>query len=117
MAKLNPQQKIDANKFSNFAVLDNGFAMAFVKLSIGFSLLRLQLGKGMTAIVWVSIAISVVCNMMVLVGSLFGCRPIQGIWNKAIEADCNPPIVNVVASYIQTTGNIVRVLICNQGYC
>lgn len=101
---LEPSEAVQALKFSNFAVLINGFSMAFLKLSIGLSLIRLQLGKGMFWIVVGSIVLSVVCNMLVIVTTLFGCRPLAAKWDRTLlpEADCLPPIVSVSNSYIQT---------------
>lgn len=110
---LKPAQAAEALKFSNFAVLVNGFAMAFLKLSIGASLLRLQLGKGMVWIVWASIVISVAANGLVVVGTLFGCSPLAAVWDRSLMpvAKCLPPMATMVNSYIQTgefMGALVR---------
>ena len=101
---LEPSQMTNALKFSNFAVLVNGFAMAFLKISIGLSLLRLQLGKGMVWIVWGSIFLSVFVNALVVVMTLFGCRPLAAVWDRSLMpvATCLPRTVNVANSYVQT---------------
>ncbi|KAK9418840.1 putative Integral membrane protein [Seiridium unicorne] len=104
---LDTWQKVGCTKFSGFSAMMNGFSMAFLKCSIGASLLRLQFGRGMTIVVWICITISILCNSVTLIGSLFKCRPIQGIWDKTIEADCLPQIVSMIDAYIQTVGNIV----------
>lgn len=111
---LKPAQTAQALKFSNFAVLINGFAMAFLKLSIGASLLRLQLGKGMVWIVWASIVISVAANGLVIVGTLFGCTPLAAVWDRRLMsvAKCLPPTATMVNSYIQT-GQFAPVLVCH----
>lgn len=109
---LEPTQMTSALKFSNFAVLVNGFAMAFLKISIGLSLLRLQLGKGMNWIVWGSIFLSVVVNLLVVVTTLFGCRPLAATWDRSLMpiATCLPRTVNVAHSYVQTgKSNIVSI--------
>lgn len=102
---LKPSQIANAMKFSNFAILVNGFAMAFLKISIGASLLRLQLGKGMVWIVWCSIFVSVAANGLVIVGTLFGCRPLAAVWDRRLMpvAQCLPPTISVIHSYIQTS--------------
>lgn len=98
---LEPADMVQALKYSNFAVLVNGFAMAYLKISIGLTLLRLNLNKGMNRMVWASIFLSVAVNMLVLVGSLFACRPIAAVWNRSLWpiADCLPRTVNVARSY------------------
>lgn len=103
-ALLEPSQMTQALKYSNFAVLVNGFAMAFLKISIGLSLLRLQLGKGMVWIVWGSIFLSVVVNGLVVVTTLFGCRPLAAAWDRSLmpAATCLPRTVTVAHSYTQT---------------
>ncbi|GAB7332821.1 hypothetical protein MBLNU13_g04544t3 [Cladosporium sp. NU13] len=108
-ALLEPSQMTKALKYSNFAVLINGFAMAFLKISIGLSLLRLQLGKGMVWIVWGSIFLSVVVNGLVVVTTLFGCRPLAAAWDRSLMpvATCLPRTVTVAHSYTQTVGNII----------
>lgn len=103
VAKLDPSDRIQASKFSNFALLINGFSMAFLKISIGLSLLRLQLGRNMSWFIWAAIVLSVLCNAIVVVGSLFACRPIEAIWNKTLENfSCIDRRVNVANSYVQT---------------
>jgi hypothetical protein len=103
-ALLKPSDMTQALKYSNFAVLVNGFAMAFLKISIGQSLLRLQLGKGMVWIVWGSIFLSVVVNGLVVVTTLFGCRPLAAAWDRSLMpvATCLPRTVTVAHSYTQT---------------
>ena len=102
---LEPAQMTSAMKFSNFAILVNGFAMAFLKISIGLSLLRLQFGNGMKWIVWGSMFLSIVVNMLVIVTSLFGCRPLAAVWDRSLMpiATCLPRSVSVANSYTQTS--------------
>ena len=102
---LDHAQMTTALKYSNFAVLVNGFAMAFLKISVGMSLLRLQLGRGMIWIVWFSIFLSVAVNALTLVTSLFGCRPIAAIWDKSLmpTSTCLPRTVYVANGYIQAS--------------
>ena len=110
---IEPSHMTRSLKYSNFAVLINGFSMAFLKVSIGLSILRLQLGKSMYWIVVGSIVLSVVCNALVVVSTLFGCRPLEAVWNRQLllagEASCLPRIVNMSNSYVQT-GKLSRLL-------
>ncbi|KAK6063635.1 hypothetical protein SCUP515_12269 [Seiridium cupressi] len=108
--KLSSYDRIEALKFSNFSIFVNGFNMAFLKISIGAALLRIGLGRTMTVMIWASITISVICNAMVIPGSLFFCRPMDAIWNKGLPKgtyECWPKTYNVAFSYTQTAGNIV----------
>jgi hypothetical protein len=102
---LDHAQMTTALKYSNFAVLVNGFAMAFLKISVGMSLLRLQLGKGIIWIVWGSIILSVFVNALTLVTSLFGCTPLAAVWDKSLmpTSTCLPRTVYVANSYIQAS--------------
>lgn len=104
MDTLDHDRATTALKFSNFAVLINGFAMAFLKVSIGLSILRLQLDRTMTWVVWSSVVFAVIVNGLVVVTTLFGCRPLAATWDKSLMpvATCLPLTVNVVNSYIQT---------------
>lgn len=102
---LSADDRIEALKYSNFSVLVNGFNMAALKISIGMALLRIEFGRSMNITIWTFIFISVVCNAMVLPGTLFLCKPMEAIWNKALPAGtytCLPSSVNVAASYTQT---------------
>lgn len=76
--------------------------MLFLKLSIGASLLRLQLGRGMNWIVWFSILLSVCANAMTLIGSLFQCVPMEAIWNISLpNYTCIPKKYVVGSAYAQ----------------
>lgn len=77
--------------------------MVFLKLSIGASLLRLKLGRGMGWIVWGLVIISVLCNALVVIGSLFSCTPIDAIWDRSLDNfTCIPGKYVVGSSYGQT---------------
>ncbi|QDS77605.1 hypothetical protein FKW77_002002 [Venturia effusa] len=108
ISQIAPSETVKALKAINFTVLTNGICMIFLKLSIGASLLRLQLGRGMTWIVWISIFISVCCNSMVLVGSIFACVPMAAIWDISLpHYTCIPKRYVVGSGYAQAGGNIV----------
>ena len=96
-ALLQSPEMTEALKYPNFALLNNGFAMALLKISIGLSLLRLQLGKGMVWIVWSSIFLSVMVNGLVVVTTLFGCRLLAAVWDRSLMpvATCLPRTATV----------------------
>ncbi|KAE9976078.1 hypothetical protein EG328_002849 [Venturia inaequalis] len=106
--QLDPAEAAHALKAFNFTILTNGICMILLKLSIGASLLRLQLGRGMNWIVWLSIFISVCANAMTLIGSCFQCVPMEAIWNIRLpNYTCIPKKYVVGSSYAQACGNIV----------
>lgn len=103
ISQLSASDAVQALKFNNFGVLLNGFSMVFLKVSIGATLLRLQFGRGMAWIVWGFVIISVLCNALVVVGSLFSCTPIEAIWDRSIDSfTCIPGKYVVGSSYCQT---------------
>lgn len=104
-----------ALKFSQFAIFCNGIAMCALKVSIGVSLLRLQLSKVFNAIVWTSIVVSVLVNLTVFLGTFATCRPMARIWNRTIPGECWSPVVTTAFSYSQTVGNIVTDLVFTFG--
>ena len=78
----------EAMKFSNFGILTNGVAMGTMKLSIGFSMLRIQLARTFTVIVWFTMVLSVLVNMNVLIGCFKSCTPMEKIWNPRTSKGC-----------------------------
>ncbi|TID17929.1 hypothetical protein E2P81_ATG10900 [Venturia nashicola] len=106
--QLAPADAVLALKATNFSVITNMICMIFLKLSIAASLLRLQLGRGMNWIVWLSVFISICSNAMALLGSVFQCVPMEAIWNINLpNYTCLPKKYVVGASYAQAAGNIV----------
>ncbi|KAH7044056.1 hypothetical protein B0J12DRAFT_189929 [Macrophomina phaseolina] len=111
-----PPAKIpEALKYSNFGILTNGVAMGTMKMSIGFSMLRIQLAKPFTIVVWMTMVLSVLVNLNVLVGCFKSCTPMERIWNLAVPGTCWPTEVNVTLAYLQSTGNIVTDLLLTFG--
>ncbi|KAB2570999.1 hypothetical protein DIS24_g12422, partial [Lasiodiplodia hormozganensis] len=105
----------EAMKFSNFGILTNGVAMGTMKLSIGFSMLRIQLARTFTVIVWFTMVLSVLVNMNVLIGCFKSCTPMEKIWNPMIDGTCWPISVNVALAYLQSVGNILTDLLLTFG--
>ncbi|OJD32282.1 phosphatidylserine decarboxylase [Diplodia corticola] len=110
-----PAQIPEAMKFSNFGILTNGVAMGTMKMSIGFSMLRIQLARTFTIVVWFTMALSVLVNLNVLVGCFKSCTPMEKIWNMSIPGTCWPTQVNVSLAYLQSSGNILTDLLLTFG--
>ena len=101
MSTIPPDRMLEALKFSNFGILANGVAMGTMKMSIGFSMLRIQLSRIFTALIWFTMAVSVVVNFNVLVGCFKSCTPIEKIWNPSLPGTCWPTRINVGLAYAQ----------------
>lgn len=89
--------------------------MCTLKVSIGVSLLRLQLSKRFNIVIWISIVISLLVNLTVFPGTFAACRPIARVWDRNIPGHCWPSITNTAFSYTQTMGNILTDLIFTFG--
>ncbi|EER37454.1 conserved hypothetical protein [Histoplasma capsulatum var. duboisii H88] len=95
---------VQCMKFSTFAILCNGLAMAFLKVGIGSSLLRLDLSRVFNFCVIACIAISLIVNLTVIPTTFAGCKPLEKTWNKdpTLAGTCWPRKVSLVMSYLQT---------------
>lgn len=106
---------VQCMKFSTFAILCNGLAMAFLKVGIGSSLLRLDLSRVFNFCVIACIAISLIVNLTVIPTTFAGCKPLEKTWNKdpTLAGTCWPRKVSLVMSYLQTSECIYsRLPIC-----
>lgn len=104
MYTLDSLDVVEAMKYSNFAVFCNGLAMAFLKVGIGASLLRINLSRVFSVVIILSIIVSLVVNLTVFGGSFAACQPIEKIWNKdpTLDGTCWPRKVSLAFSYLQT---------------
>lgn len=106
---------LEALKYSNFGILTNGIAMGTMKLSIGFSMLRIQLDRAFTVTVWLTMFLSVLVNLNVLFGCFKSCTPMEKIWNPMLPGTCWPTNVNVALAYLQSSGNVITDLLLTFG--
>ncbi|KAL1614876.1 hypothetical protein SLS54_009430 [Diplodia seriata] len=110
-----PADISEAMKYSNFGILTNGVAMGTMKMSIGFSMLRIQLARSFTIVIWFTMALSVLVNLNPLVGCFKSCTPMEKIWNPTIPGTCWPTQVNVGLAYLQSCGNILTDILLTGG--
>ncbi|PGH00983.1 hypothetical protein AJ79_08047 [Helicocarpus griseus UAMH5409] len=99
---------VQSMKYTNFGVFCNGLGMAFLKVGIGCSLLRIDLSRVFNIIVIMCMVLSLLVNLTVFGGTFGACTPIEKIWNKDPElpGNCWPKEASLVMSYVQTVGNI-----------
>ena len=81
-----------------FAILSPGFG----RISYGFLLLALLPPTTLRRrFLWAIIAIQFVVDVATVTVSFVQCRPIEGFWDKSVEADCWPPYYQQYGGYIQ----------------
>ncbi|KAK6219649.1 integral membrane family protein [Colletotrichum tabaci] len=74
--------------------------MLFIKLSIGFFLLRLSNSKLYNWIIYVSLAVVAVWSVAIFFWNIFQCSPIEAQWDYAIpDSKCVSPDAVVAAAY------------------
>ncbi|KAI8299567.1 hypothetical protein K4K61_010538 [Colletotrichum sp. SAR11_59] len=74
--------------------------MLFIKLSIGFFLLRLSTSKVYNWIIYVSLAIITVWSTVIFFWNIFQCSPVEAQWDYTIlNSQCVSPNAVVAAAY------------------
>ncbi|KAK7994923.1 hypothetical protein PG990_013696 [Apiospora arundinis] len=81
-------------------------ALACLKISIGFALLRLNHSRRYSQVIWGMIGFVCVYATVSLVEWLVNCRPIAGFWDKSIEAKCLPVAMHKGFALMNTACNI-----------
>ncbi|RDL40224.1 uncharacterized protein BP5553_00203 [Venustampulla echinocandica] len=66
-------------------------AVAFVRISVAFSLLRLNINKPWRGVLWTLIAIQVLIAMADIIILLFNCTPVRANWEFVYYAHCWDP--------------------------
>ncbi|KAH9876723.1 hypothetical protein J1614_003855 [Plenodomus biglobosus] len=90
----------------------NVYAMFLVKASICAYLMALDFGPSYRVIIWISVAIVVSCNfIMMLILHFAYCRPYWSRWDFSVQGKCWPDAVSEVTAYLQIVSNIVTDLI------
>ncbi|KAK7928903.1 hypothetical protein PG985_005901 [Apiospora marii] len=98
------------NKGSYLAIPVWGMAMAFIKASIGLTLLHIQQDYWFQGVVWTNIALAGGYGVGNLFFTLFSCRPLAAAWGDfadPADAQCLPPASLKAAA---TTGAIISIV-------
>lgn len=82
--------------------------MMFIKLSIGFFLLRLAVQRRYTYTIWASMSVVLVWSLTSFFWDLFQCSPIQAQWDASVpNPRCVSPSSVVDAAYALSVMTIV----------
>ncbi|EUC45544.1 hypothetical protein COCMIDRAFT_95192 [Bipolaris oryzae ATCC 44560] len=90
----------------------NVYAMFLVKASICAYLMALDFGRSYRVLIWISVVIVVLCNLvMMLVLHFAYCRPYYSRWDFSVEGECWSEAVSDATAYMQIAFNIITDLI------
>ncbi|OJJ42446.1 hypothetical protein ASPZODRAFT_137257 [Penicilliopsis zonata CBS 506.65] len=104
-----------ALKYQIVSEATNMFAMMALKMSLGMSFVRLRLTKAITASIYGTMAVALLCNLCALIAILGQCRPMARAWDQAVDGTCWSNNVKTVTWYVQSAGNILSDLIFTVG--
>lgn len=105
-----PQQLLEGQKGSFLSIPIWGMGMAFIKTSVGLTLLRIQTNYWFKVYVWFNIAVACAYGFGNMWFILFSCTPLSAAWGdfaNPLDAKCLPPSAIKIASQ---TGAVASVL-------
>ncbi|KXX76976.1 hypothetical protein MMYC01_207139 [Madurella mycetomatis] len=88
------------------SVISATCALCFLKMSIGFNLLRLSTSKWYSWCLWVTIVFVVCYSFMAAMTFFLHCSPMEGHWNPALQPQCYSIQLFVTFALINTSFNI-----------
>ncbi|KAF4634310.1 hypothetical protein G7Y89_g3798 [Cudoniella acicularis] len=102
-AFVSPLDASKAKKYYIIAGCISIFAVAFVRISVAFTLLRLKdslQSKGWRWVLWASIAVQALCAVVAEIIQLNTCHPLRAVWENVQGAQCFSPLGIHLYSYI-----------------
>ncbi|KAI8298612.1 hypothetical protein K4K59_002780 [Colletotrichum sp. SAR11_240] len=94
------KEEISALMYQALATATYVLDMLFIKLSIGFFLLRLSTSKVYNWIIYVSLAIITVWSTVIFFWNIFQCSPVEAQWDYTLlNSQCVSPNAVVAAAY------------------
>ncbi|KAK4236380.1 hypothetical protein C8A03DRAFT_16974 [Achaetomium macrosporum] len=88
------------------SIISATWALGFLKISIGFNLLRLSSSRWYSICLWATIVFVCCYTFMGMMTFLLYCKPMEGYWNPAAKATCYPIKLFVTFALINTSFNI-----------
>ncbi|KAK4156003.1 hypothetical protein C8A00DRAFT_13028 [Chaetomidium leptoderma] len=88
------------------SIISATWALGFLKVSIGFNLLRLSTSKWYSWSLWATIVIVCCYTFMGMMTFLLYCQPMEGYWNPAVKPNCYPIPLFVTFALVNTGFNI-----------
>ncbi|KAK1971301.1 integral membrane family protein [Colletotrichum sublineola] len=105
---LSQRQEISALMYQALATATYVLDMLFIKLSIGFFLLRLSTSRVYNWIIHVSLAIVTIWSVIIFFWNMFQCSPIEAQWDYTIpDSECVSADAIVSAAYSISAMNIL----------
>lgn len=74
----------------------------FLRLAVGFFLLRILTDKRQKAIVHALNAVNIVFNLYFFFITVFQCSPVTNFWVQLRQVNCINPVINVRSTYAQS---------------
>jgi hypothetical protein len=105
---LTPARKMTTMRYLYYSQVLCIMAMFVAKMSILAFLMVLNFSKSFRYVLWASVFVVVVCNLIVSCVNLFGfCWPIAVRWNPSVKGRCWPLSERLGTVYTQAIANIV----------
>ncbi|KAK1984347.1 integral membrane family protein [Colletotrichum cereale] len=105
---LSQKQEISALMYQALATATYVLGMLFIKLSIGFFLLRLSSSTVYNWIIGVSLTIVTIWSVVIFFWNMFQCSPVEAQWDYAIpNSECVPSDAIVAAAYSISVMNVL----------
>ncbi|KAK8872574.1 integral membrane protein [Apiospora arundinis] len=106
-----PQEFADSAKYGFLAIPIWGLSMAFIKSSIGLTLLQIKTALWFRVYIWFNIVLMCLYGFGNVFFIMFQCRPLPAAWGDFAYAgpnpQCLPPVAITIAS---TVGAVVAIL-------
>ncbi|KAL2168161.1 hypothetical protein VTG60DRAFT_329 [Thermothelomyces hinnuleus] len=88
------------------SIISATWALGFLKISIGFNLLRLSSGVWYCRCLWATIIFVCCYTFMGMMTFLLYCKPMKGYWDKSVKPKCYSISLFVAFALINTSFNI-----------
>ncbi|KAL2163203.1 hypothetical protein VTH06DRAFT_5259 [Thermothelomyces fergusii] len=88
------------------SIISANWALGFLKISIGFNLLRLSPNAWYRRCLWATIIFVCCYTFMGMMTFLLHCKPMKGSWDKSIDAKCYSLTLFVAFALMNTSFNI-----------
>ncbi|RBQ79423.1 hypothetical protein FVER14953_21207 [Fusarium verticillioides] len=85
-------------------------SLVFIKASICDALLRIAVIPWHRVVAWMTLAMAVICAMIVFIGLFVLCKPLSATWNG--DGKCSPPSVLAILACFVSASSILTDIIC-----
>ncbi|KAF5556412.1 integral membrane protein PTH11 [Fusarium napiforme] len=85
-------------------------SLVFIKASICDALLRIAVIPWHRVVAWMTLAMAVICAMIVFIGLFVLCKPLSATWNG--DGKCSPPSALAILACFVSASSILTDIIC-----